>query len=138
MVTRRELVTGGLLGFAPMGRSATSGGAAEDKDTAAVLRDILDEIRKQRTGCRAGECATIEQIRAQQRVFLKANNRYPDYLDVGVGAWEDVYDWHVRFAQQLNITRTPDGRYAMMFMFTNLVLRPEMSPTYIGLGSDRQ
>ncbi len=138
MMTRRELVTGGVLGFASGGARVMPAGAAEDRDTAAVLKDMLDEFRKQRTSCRTVECATIEQIRAQQRIFLKANNRYPDYIDVGVGPWEDVYDWHVRFGQQLNITRTPDGRYAMMFMFTNLVLRPEMLPGYVGLGYDKQ
>lgn len=138
MMTRREMVTGGLLGFAPLRGSAAPAATPDDKDTAAVLHDILEEIRKQRTSCRAGDCATIEQVRAQQRVFLKGNNKYPDYIDVGIGPWEDVYDWHVRFGQQLNITRTADGRYAMMFMFTNLVLRPEMSPSYIGLGYDRQ
>ena len=136
MMTRREVVTGGLVGFA--GGRGSGIPAAEDKDTAAVLRDILEEIRKQRTSCRAGDCTTIEQIRGQQRFFIKANNKYPDYIDVGIGPWEDVYDWHVRFAQPLNITRTPDGRYAMMFMFTNIVLRPEMLANYIGLGYDKQ
>jgi hypothetical protein len=137
-MTRRELVAAGVVGFAGRGGAGSSALGAEDKDTAGVLRDILDEIRKQRANCRAGECPTIEQIRGQQRVFLKANNRYPDYIDVGISAWEDVYDWHVRLGQPLNVTRTPDGRYAMMFMFTNLVLRPEMLTGYIGLGYDRQ
>jgi hypothetical protein len=34
------------------------------------------------------------------------------------------------------MTRLPDGRYAMSFMFTTLVLRPEVDANYVGPAFD--
>ena len=47
-----------------------------------------------------------------------------------------VYDWHVRWQQPLTIGRLPDGLYAMAFMMTTLVLRPNMQANYLGPGYD--
>jgi hypothetical protein len=58
--------------------------------------------------------------------------KYPDFIEVGIDVWDSVHDWHVRFQQPLNVTRVADGRYAMSFSFTTLILRPEMAGDYVG------
>jgi hypothetical protein len=102
-----------------------------------VLRQILAEVRGQQTVCTTAGCPSIQRVRDAMRVFIKSNNRYPDYVDVGHDVWDDVYDWHVRNRQAINASRLPDGRYGMVFMFTTLVLRHEMTPNYIGPGYDK-
>jgi hypothetical protein len=109
----------------------------DERDTAAVLKQILAEIQRQQSVCTTAGCPTLERVRDALRVFIKSNSRYPDYLDVGLDVWEDVYDWHVRYRQPLNVARLPDGRYGMAFMFSTLVLRHEMAPNYIGPGYDK-
>jgi hypothetical protein len=78
----------------------------------------------------------LSRIREQQRTFLRANQKFPDFLDVGIGVWESVHDWHVRHQSPLTVTRLGDGRYAMSVLFTTLILRPDQSETYIGFGYD--
>lgn len=138
MMSRRELMTTGLAGAAGMGPAAASlPQDRDDRDTAGVLKEILAEIRRQQAACTTAGCPAIERIREATRVFIKSNNKYPDYVDVGLDVWEDVYDWHVRYQQPLNISRLPDGRYGMAFMFSILVLRHEMALNYIGPGYDK-
>src|SRR2546430_8962823 len=50
--------------------------------------------------------------------LLKANQKFPDYMDVGIDVWEHMHDWHVRTRQPLTIVRTNDGRYGMLFGVT--------------------
>lgn len=138
MMSRRELMTTGLAGAAGVGRPAEAGAQGErDRDITGVLKDILAEMRRQQTVCTTAGCAAIQRVRDTMRVFIKSSNRYPDYVDVGLDVWEDVYDWHVRHRQPLTVSRLPDGRYGMAFMFSTLVLRHEMTPNYIGPGYDK-
>ena len=58
-------------------------------------------------------------------------------IEVGLGVFMDLYDWHVKNRQQLVVQRAPDGRYWMQFMFTSLVLRPETEANYIGIPYDK-
>ena len=78
----------------------------------------------------------LARIREQQRIFLRANQKFPDYIEIGIAVWESICDWHVRHMLPLQITRTPDGRYSMAVMLTNLVLRPEQAETFVGFGFD--
>ena len=93
-------------------------------------------IEQQAGGCALGPCGTIANIRNQQKTFLKANRKYPDYIDAGVDAWEDVYDWHVKNRQEVRATRLPEGRYGILFMFTTIVLREDQTPSFVGWGYD--
>jgi hypothetical protein len=72
----------------------------------------------------------------QQNVFLRANQKFPEFIDAGVEAWQAVYDWHVKHRQPIATTRLPDGRYGIAFMFTTIVLRYENTSNFIGLGYD--
>jgi hypothetical protein len=58
-------------------------------------------------------------------------------MEVGTAVFFDMYDWHVKHRQQLAVTRQSDGRYAMQFMFTFLVLRPDQDVNYIGYPYDK-
>jgi hypothetical protein len=141
MVERRDLVGGGLLtGLAAlfMPRSANAAAAAPEHDDRAIANAIdrlRDEFVKSQE-CGPGPCGAIASIRNQLSVFLKANQKYPDFIDAGVDVWTAVYDWHLRHNQPINATRLPDGRYGLTFMFTTVVLRPDNQPSFLSYGYD--
>lgn len=130
MLSRRDLIAGMVGG--------TGAGAAQrgDEEVARVLRDLLEEVRAQRRSCATADCAAVARIRTQQRAFLRANHRFPDLIEIGIGVWEEVWDWHLRHGRAPEVTRLADGRYAMPFMLTTLVLRPEMAEGHVGVGMD--
>ena len=55
---------------------------------------------------------------------------------MGIGVWENVFDWHIRHQQPLSVSRNAEGRYILGVAFTTLVLRPELSENYVGPGMD--
>jgi hypothetical protein len=110
---------------------------SDEGDVERSVEAVRAEVGRLRTEWNPGSGA-VAQIRVALRQFLKGQHRFPEFVDVGIGVWEDIYDWHVRFQQPIVISRQPDGRYAMVFMQTLLVLRPEQSDTYIGAPYDRQ
>ena len=139
MVGRRELVGGGALaGLAAM-VSPEQQGTTEKDDNAAIVRAI-DRLRevlaRPAESCTLGTCGTVDAVRAQQKTFLKANQKFPDYIDAGIDAWWELYDWHVKNRQPINTSRLPDGRYGLAFMFTTVVLRPDQAANFIGWGYD--
>ena len=107
-----------------------------DEQTAAALREIRDELRLQRGACSPAACGHVDSIRAQQRTFLKTRGKFPDFIDIGIAVWEALYDWHLQARQKPEVARMPDGRYGMSFMMTTLVLRHDITETYIGIGYD--
>ena len=134
---RRHLVRGSILASAAalFGAPEPAAAAASQRDdgeaVARAVRDLTDAIEE------AGRVSPeLARIREQQRVYLKANQKYPDYMEVGIDIWENVYDWHVRHQLPISATRTADGRYIMSVMFTTLILRPEQTNNYVGFGFD--
>ena len=134
---RRHLVSGGLLaalagafGF-PAAAGAQQRREEGDERTAAAI----DELRKV-VDRRFQVSPELARIREQQRIFMRANQKFPDYLEVGIGVWESVYDWHVRHQRPVLVGRTTDGRYTMSVLETLLLLRPEQSETFVGFGFD--
>ncbi|MBI4264183.1 MAG: hypothetical protein HY657_07395 [Acidobacteria bacterium] len=134
MMERRDVVSGGLLGF-----TALFGGGAADAaqrgDNADVARAI-DDLRQTLDRKLPPPFAELAQVRQQQRTFLKASGKFPDFIEVGIDVWERVYDWHVRYQVPPTIVVRDDGRYTMTYMFTTLILRPELMDNYIGFGYD--
>jgi hypothetical protein len=140
MVERRDIIGGGLAA----GLAAAFGGddaAAQtrrdttaDGTTEAKVADAIDKLRDSIE--HQHESAEVAQIRAQQRTFLKANQKFPDYMDVGIDVWERMHDWHVRTRQPLTIVRTNDGSYGMVFGVTTLLLMPQQVGSYISWGYD--
>ena len=136
VVDRRSLLNGtlfsGLAAFAPAEQSRSS--SQDNRDDLAVARALNDlNTTVQHAAQTSPELA---RIRDQQRVFLKANQKFPDYIEVGVAVWESVVDWHIRHQQPLSVSRNADGRYILAVGFTTLILRPELSDNYVGPGMD--
>lgn len=143
MVARREVVGGSLLAGLTAMVMPASGSAAQDRQREGNTEEIvkaLDRLRQtleqQGGACELGPCATIAAIRNQQKTFIRANRKYPDFIDAGIDAWEAVYDWHVKNRQELRLSRLADGRYGLMFMFTTIVLREDQVPGFVGWGYD--
>ena len=149
-MTRRELVTVGALGAlsstAPgeVTGLAAEAAAAQSPETvsAQALRDIAQEVGEIRRLLREGligpslSDGVIVEIRRQFGLFLRANQKYPDFCEIGPGVFTELYDWHVRHRQPIEVTRT-DNRLTIRFMFTGMVLRPEQDPGYVGIPFDR-
>jgi hypothetical protein len=151
-VTRRDLVTVGALGALSATAPGEMTGLAADAEAAAAqspetvsaqaLRDIAQEVGEIRRLLREGligpslSDGVIVEIRRQFGLFLRANQKYPDFCEIGPGVFTELYDWHVRHRQPIEITRT-DNRLTIRFMFTGMVLRPEQDPGYVGIPFDR-
>ena len=131
---RREVVGGGLLGLTALlgtGAPAAAAQARDDREIAAAVDRLRNSIEERLDGF-----AELTEVRNAQRTYLKANAKYPEFIEIGVGVWDRLYDWHVRNQVAPIITRRDDGRYTMVFMFTTLVLRSELMDNYVGFGFD--
>lgn len=143
MVERREVMGTGLVaGLAalvmPAKAAAAQGGPGDGERLVQAVNGLTETVRAELTAARDGAWDVVARIREQQRGWLRSTQKYPDFIEVGLEVWEDLHDWHVRYQQPLNVSRMNDGRYAMIFMFTTLVLRPEQAPGYVGLPYDAQ
>ena len=142
MVERRDVIGGGLaaglaavfggdaLQGAQTQRSAAASAADADTATGKAIDALRDMLEHQH------ESLDIMQIRSQQRTFLKANQKFPDFIDVGIDVWERLHDWHVRNRQPLSVVRTNDLHYGMVLVETTLILQPQQPGSYISWGYD--
>jgi len=145
MVKRRDLLSGGMLGgllgafAAPDAEAAEAGelSAAQRQPSPEGFKDIADAIASLRQEF-ASQYAfnDISAIRNAQRNFLRANQKMPDFIEVGAGLWFQLYDWHVRWQQTLNAGRDPQGHYTIVFMGTTVVLRPDNPDSFISAPYD--
>jgi hypothetical protein len=135
-VDRRSLLNGtlfsGLAALLPVPQSRNS--AQDNRDDAVVAKAINDLNTTVQHALQTSP--ELARIRDQQRIFLRANQKFPDFIEVGVGVWESVVDWHIRHQQPLSVSRSAEGRYIMTVAFTTLILRPELSENYVGPGMD--
>jgi hypothetical protein len=150
MLARRRMLGttlfGGLLGSAiPASVSARSRTAAEagpDEQTNQAserqLSEIADALKDLRKAMEAPQGAFVEilPIRQKQVDYLKATNKFPDFIDVGLDVWFAVHDWHIKHLQQPALGRDANGRYTMSVLGTQLVMRPDLVPTFISAPYD--
>lgn len=138
MMERRNLVGGGLLAGAAalLGEGVPAAAAAQrgDNDVDAVV-SAIDRL-KDAVQQRLAVPPELRRIRDQQHTYLKSNQKFPDFIEVGIDIWESVHDWHVRHQQPISMTRAADGRYVMTVMFTTLILRPDQAGNYVGFAFD--
>ena len=141
---RRDLVGGGFVaGLAAFVSSDAEAAAAvaeqsEEMRVANAVGELRRSLEQQYQASYQNPWAGIAAIRRQQREWLRSTQKFPDFLEVGIGVWESVYDWHVRHQQPLNMTRQPDGRYVIVFMFTALILRADQAADYVGYPFDTE
>ena len=130
MIERRQLLTmSGLLGAL-----APGGGDNAQQLSPQATQDIVYALKDIRTTLAAeASFAEIAPVRTKQLDYLRANGKFPDFIDVGSDVWYAVHDWHVRLQQQLLFGRDTVGRYTLMLGFTALVLRPEAVPMFISV-----
>ena|SRR5436190_23297164 len=139
MIDRRELLTlGGLLGIAPA-RANGEGAAVGQNSNDSSWRDIAAELQKIRLLVAERQSfGELDVVRKSQFDYLRANGRFPDFIDLGITPWLTIHDWHIRMQQPLVLGRDNNGRYTMMLGFTTLVLRPDWVVTAIGIPYDQR
>jgi len=146
MISRREVVTAGVLGSltgSAVTADASQGGGQDEAQMRAALARIERELGQMNTTLEAGlrgpglNTGAIGRIRERLTLHLRSAGKFPDFLEIGTNIFYDVYDWHVRHAQQIQITRVADQRFAIQFMFTQLIVRWEQDANYLGTPFDR-
>jgi hypothetical protein len=73
---------------------------------------------------------SIPYLRCVFKTHVKSTGKFPDYCDIGIALFRDVYDWHVKHRQPIQITRTAENQMVIQFMFTQMILRPEMGELF--------
>lgn len=144
MLSRRELFSAGLAGGLTSTASPSSAAAAavEQEATRDGQREIARAVGTIEEAIRQGYLPTlgygnVGKIRGLMETYLRSHGKFPDYFEVGPSVFIELYDWHVKYQQQMNVTRQPDGRYMMQFMFSTMLLRPEQEPGYVGYPYDK-
>lgn len=144
MIPRRNLVTGGLVGgvMGVLGASAdvdaappaAAGDVTEDmvSKVVAAIAALRSEIQAWKT------FPEITPIRDAQVTHLRANGKFPDYMEIGTSQWFSVHDWHIRWQQPLNIGRDNLGRYTLLFGQTYLIMRLDAAPNFLGVPYDNR
>ena len=135
---RRDVVGGGLVGLtALLGAAAPAAGAAAQRGNDEAIANAVARVSNLVQRAFLPPYAELADIREQQHTFIKAAQKYPDFIDVGLNVWDRVYDWHIRNQITPPVSRREDGRYVMPVMLTTIVLRPEQQDNYVGFGYDR-
>lgn len=140
MLSRREVLAGGLVG-------SLAGDPVERVEEQQADRDGQREIERAIRGVsqtldRAFNSVSlstgfIAALRKNFEGFIKSNGKFPDFCEVGLAVFYEVYDWHIRHRQQIVVVRQADNRYTIQFMFTTLLLKHENEPNYIGYPYDK-
>jgi len=140
MIDRRELLTlGGVLGALGPTGSPDEGVGAGQQVSDRQVQDVVNAIKE--LGSRIAQLQSFGEIagvRKSQYDYLRANGKFPDFIDIGLDVWAAIYDWHVRMQQPLVLGRDAGGRYTMMLTFTTLVLRQDAVPAFIGIPYDNR
>ena len=141
MFQRRDVMAGGLVAGVAALMTPDAEAAAQQDGAPQVVRamnDLRQSMQTELQALRDGAWRGVERIREQQHTWIRSTQKYPDFIEVGLDVWDSLFDWHVRYQQPINVARMNDGRYAMVFMFTTIILRPEQMPGYVGLPYDAQ
>jgi len=144
---RRAVVGGSLLaGLSTlMSQVALADGASAEAASAAAgdlegVSDSIDQLRltveHQFATVYTDKWQGVARVRQQQHTWMRSTQKYPDFIEVGLHIWDNIYDWHVVYQQPVNMTRTSDGRYTMVFMYTTLLLRPDQALDFVGFAFD--
>lgn len=143
MISRREVVTAGVLGTLGTGAAASPAEAQQD---GAIVRAGLTEIKQELEALNRHvqsamgsslDQGRVGQVKGRIETFLKSSGKFPEFCDIGTSVFFEIYEWHVKHQQQINITRLGDQRLMIQFMFTQLIVRWENESNYVGNPYDR-
>jgi hypothetical protein len=144
MISRREVVTAGVLGSLATAGNAAAAEVQQDvqtlKEGFKVLEDTIKGLQHSiDQGLRGNsmDFGNVGQVKTAIEKYAKTSGKFPEYCEVGLSVYHDVYDWHVRNQQQIQITRISEQRLALQFMFTQLILRWENDNNFVGTPFDR-
>jgi len=146
MISRREVVTAGVLGSLATGASVSPAEAEQAGDVLvlrASLQDIKTQIEELKGHVFSGLVASsmsigrVGQVKERLETYLKSSGKFPEFCDIGTAVFFDIYEWHVKHQQQIQITRLADQRLMIQFMFTQLILRWENDSNYISAPYDK-
>ena len=138
MISRREMVTAGMFGTLATASPALAEIQQEVQAVKEGFGKVEDALRDLKNATDQGlrgnsmNYGYVGQVKDKVSRFAKLSGKFPDFCDIGLDVFYDVYDWHVRHQQQINIVRLSDQRLAIQFMFTQLILRWENESNYVG------
>jgi hypothetical protein len=139
---RRAVVGGSVLAglstlMSAHGAEAAPAPAGSDLEGVSYSIDQLRKtVERQFANVYTNRWHGVARIREQQHTWMKSTQKYPDFIEIGIDIWDNIYDWHVVHQQPINMTRLTDGRYTMVFMFTTLLLRPDQAADFVGYSFD--
>jgi hypothetical protein len=129
MVDRRQLLKTAMFG----GFVARPGTAAAQSIPERQAQELVDGLKNVSRAIDSAHSFTeIAEVRLRQVSFLRAEGKFPDFIDVGVDVWMSVHDWHVKHGLPMTLGRDGNSRYTILLLATTLVLRPDFVPTHIG------
>ena len=134
MIARRDLLASTLLSGV-----VKSDGAAVPEMSERTAEDLVKAVVAVHDTIDAqNSFGAILPLRTRMVDHLRANGKFPDYIDVGIDVWFAVYDWHIRHLQPMQVTRDTAGRYVVSLMMTLLVLKTDSDRTFIGIPYDNR
>ena len=132
MFSRRDLLLGAPVA-ARLGQQRPASPPPNMDVSSQELREIRDAVRDLHHLSSSDE---VTLIRQKQGSHFKINQKFPNYIDVGLSVWERLSTWHLENHLPLTTRRTPEGRMEMDFMYTTLILKWEMADALIGVPYD--
>ena len=139
------MVTAGVLGSITAAAVPADAAASQDQDaaTASAVNRLGQTMTRMADSLEFGQrgpgvvSGFMAEIRNRLTVHLRSAGKFPEFMEIGVDVFYDVYDWHIRYSQPIQITRISEQRFAIQWMFTQLILRWEQDPRYLGTPFDR-
>ena len=131
-VSATHLVPGSGASAPPPAPPDTQRGQDLDVETQREMVKAIRGVDEVLTRAFTVSTETVNTLRTGFETFLRAHGKFPDFNEVGTAVFFAMYDWHIRNRQALTVQRQPDNRYTMQFMFTQLILRFDYNPGYIG------
>lgn len=153
MLTRRELVTGTAIGAIATAASTveTSASPAVRGEAAPQDSELLRRIADKATemdqtldalsaAARSNSLAFgfVPKLREAYTLYWRTHTKFPEFCEVGTAVFYDIYDWHIKNRLPIPVSRFGDGRMSITFMYTQLLVRIDQTPDYIGIPFDRQ
>ena len=139
MFTRRDVMISGAVGA--LSTAAVPAYAQDESGQKAlgILKGLEPGVEAIANVVNSNSLAQgyVKQLRETYTRYLKANNKWPDYCEVGMDVFYDIWDWHVKHGVSPQVSRMLENRISIDFMYTHLILRYDLTGGHIGIPFDR-